>query len=94
MLRLCVPICAHSSLYTCSFQAKDLKVPFEKEILRVLGQASSHHKIWLELYPSEEGSSPSGAGATALTIEANLKGKSRAREKAVMDYNGDLRYGL
>jgi len=71
-------------------RASGLKKPFEERILKVLAQASSHHEIWLELYPSEGGTSHSGAGATVLTIEANLKAKPRAREKAVMDYSGDI----
>jgi hypothetical protein len=92
-----VPILANIPTYmhdSQPHQAKNLKIPFEKEVLKVLGQASSHHEIWLELHPLEVGSSHSGADGAALTIEANLKGKSRAREKAVMDYKGDIRYDL
>jgi hypothetical protein len=69
-----------------NFQAKELKGPFEKRVLKVLGQASSHHAIWIGMHPMSEESSREGA-----FIEANLKGKSRAREKAVLDYRGDFR---
>ena len=72
-----------SSTFPHSTQAKTLKEPFELEVLTVLGQASSHHELWLDLHYST---------ANAGTITANLKGKARAREKIVLEYNGDLRW--
>jgi hypothetical protein len=52
-------------------------------VLAALGRASSHHELWLELHPSS---------GNAGIITANLKGKARAREKIVLEYNGDLRW--
>jgi hypothetical protein len=53
----------------------------------VLGEASSHHEIWLEFHPPDD---HAGAQVTAplLAIEANLKGKARAREKLGKNHAG------
>ena len=67
-------------------KAKDLKVPFEERVLKVLGEASSHGELWLLLHPPGDTS-----GDQQVVIEANLKGKARAREKVTLDYNGNLK---
>lgn len=67
-------------------KAKSLKVPFETQVLKLLGDACSHGEIWVELHPSDDQSQAS----SQVSIEANLKQKGRAREKATMDYNGDI----
>jgi hypothetical protein len=66
-------------------RARELKIPFEVEILTVLGKASSHRELWLELHPSSPGDSTN----EEFIIHANLKGKDRASEKATLEYGGD-----
>ena len=73
-------------------KAKQLKQPFEEQVLKALVEACSHHEIWLELHPREGPTNDAEEQATARpVIEANLKAKGRAREKALMDYNGDFK---
>ena len=67
-------------------KAKELKRPFEERVLKVLGEASSHGELWLLLHPPDDTS-----GDQQVVIEANLKGKARAREKVTLDYNGNLK---
>jgi hypothetical protein len=67
-------------------KAKELKLPFEERVLKVLGEASSHGELWLLLHPPDVTS-----GDRQVVIEANLKGKARAREKVTLDYNGNLK---
>ena len=67
-------------------KAKDLKVPFEERVLKVLGEKSSHGELWLLLHPPDVTS-----GDRQVVIEANLKGKARAQEKVTLDYNGNLK---
>jgi hypothetical protein len=54
--------------------------------LKVLGGASSHRELWLVLHPPDDTS-----GDQQVVVEANLKGKARAREKVTLDYSGNLK---
>ena len=56
-------------------------------MLSKLGCASSHRELWRELHPATAADHFTGE----FVIEADLKGKVRAREKVILDYNGDLR---
>jgi hypothetical protein len=72
-------------------RARALKGQFEVEILAALGRASSHRELWQELHPPTSPPGNSSSENDEFVILANLKGKTRAREKITLEYAGDTR---
>ena len=73
-------------------KAKELKDSFEEKVLQVMAEGCSHEDLWHELHVADDGEEHCKEGNSSGTrIEANLKRKERAREKATIDYNGDLK---